>query len=112
MLEFDLEFGLGVSGVVVLVSIEEDRLKREAKLERLDLDFSALTGDCFVKSDVVGVLCSAEWVDGSRAISSGGCSDSCEFLFLCFSVTLLTRKMQLYSGERTEIPESKHVEIN
>ena len=60
MLEFDLDFGLGVSGAVVPVSIEEDRLKRETKLERLELDLSVRIGEFFVGVDVVGVLCSAE----------------------------------------------------
>lgn len=45
--EIGRDFGLGVSGTVVAISIEEDRLKREAKLDRLDFELSARTDDCF-----------------------------------------------------------------
>ena len=60
MLEFDLDFRLGLPGTVVPVSVGEERLKREAKLERLELDFSVRTGEFPVDGDVVGVFCFAE----------------------------------------------------
>lgn len=36
----------GVSGADVAIPIEEDRLNREAKLDRLDLELSVRFGDC------------------------------------------------------------------
>lgn len=45
--EIECGFRVGVSGVVAVISIEEDRLKREAKLDRLDFELSARTVDCF-----------------------------------------------------------------
>lgn len=54
MLETGCVFGLGVLGAVEVISIEDDRLKREAKLERFDFELSARAGDCLA-GEALGV---------------------------------------------------------
>lgn len=83
--EIGCSFKFGVSEAVVAISIEEDRLKREAKLDRLDFELSARTVDCFAGDEVA-----AFWsVDAAIAI--GGDLEAVSFRssrdcrFLCFS---------------------------
>lgn len=107
------EFGLGVSGTLVAISIEADLLNREAKLERLDLELSVRIGGFLADGGVAGDWCSADAADEEREVSSGDSCGSCDLLFLCFSEAMLARReIGLCDESRTEIPESKHVEFS
>lgn len=51
---------IGMLGPVVAISIDEDRLKREAKLERFDFELSARTGDCLLEDTLEEIWQSAD----------------------------------------------------
>jgi hypothetical protein len=80
------DVGVGVSGIGVATSREENRLKREVKLERLDLELSARNGVSFTGGGVVGICCPADVIEEDRGVSSGSSSEFDDFLFVCFSV--------------------------
>lgn len=76
MSDIGRDFGVGLLSVVVGISMEDDLLKREAKLERLDVELPVRTGDCLAASELVGTWCSAGVADEERDGSSCCSSDS------------------------------------
>lgn len=101
-----------MSGTVVAISIEEDRLKREAKLDRLDFELSARTGARIAVDGRSEFGWSADVVDEEREEFSGWPSTSGDCCFLCFSEKIVSGMKALRQCELTEISKSKHVEIN
>ena len=69
--EIGRDVGVGVSSEVVVISTDEDRLKREAKLECLNFELSVRAGGCLVEFGVVETWWSADVVDEEREVSSG-----------------------------------------
>ena len=85
MPETGRDFEFGVLGAIVAISIEDDRLKREAKLERFDLELSVRAVDCLA-GVALGVTCCSEDVADEKRDGSLCCSsESWVALFLCFS---------------------------
>ena len=54
MSETGRKLGLDVSSTVVAMFTEEDRLKCDAKLERLDFELSVRTGEFLASGEVAG----------------------------------------------------------
>ena len=61
--EIGRELGLGILGVVVAISTDDDRLNREVKLERFDFELSVRTGDCLTGDALGEAGCSADVAD-------------------------------------------------
>lgn len=79
------DLGLGILGASAAISIEGDRLKRKAKLERFDCELCVRAGGCLTR-EALGVTCCSEGVaDEERDVSSCCPSDDGVVLFSFFS---------------------------
>lgn len=69
-------FRIGVLNAVVAISIEDDRLKRETKLERFDFELFARAGGCLAGVTLGVTCCSEDVADEERSGCSCCSSDS------------------------------------
>jgi hypothetical protein len=76
----------GVSGADVAIPMEDDRLKRDVKLDRLDLKLPVRIGGCVVVVGEAATWGSVDSVNEEWEVCSSASSASSDFLFLCLSI--------------------------